>query len=74
VEGDAQKQYSGYRAGTLREGRDAFLGGLRQAGYTIVFSEVDPGDAEVDFNGGDVQFLQECRGRVRVILTLERAG
>ncbi len=30
--------------------------------------------AEVDFNGGDVQFLQECRGRVRVILTLERAG
>jgi hypothetical protein len=72
VEGGAQ--YSGFRAGTLREGRDAFLARLREAGYTIVFSEVDPGDAEVDFTGGDVQFLQECRGRVRVTLTLERAG
>jgi MFS family permease len=72
IEGGAR--YDGFRAGTLRQGHDAYLAALRGAGYRIILAQVDPADAEVDFVGGDVSFVQECRGRVRVTLTLDRAG
>jgi MFS family permease len=66
------QQFSGFREGTLRAGHDAFHAAIAKAGYAIDFSEVDPGDAEVDFKGGDVQFLADCRGRVSFTLTLDR--
>jgi MFS family permease len=72
VEGGVR--YEGLSADTLREGHDAYLSALRAAGYPIIFAQVDPTDAEVDFVGGYVSFVQECRGRVHVTLTLERAG
>ncbi|WP_028061351.1 hypothetical protein [Candidatus Solirubrobacter pratensis] len=62
------------RAGTLREAHDAYLAALRSRGHRIIFEQVDPGDAEVDFKGGDVTFVQECRGRVRLTLTLDGAA
>jgi len=71
VEGGAR--YEGSSAGTLREGHDAYLAALRAAGYPIIFAQVDPTDAEIDFVGGYVSFVQECRGRVHVTLTLKRA-
>jgi MFS family permease len=72
LEGGAR--YEGMSADTLREGHDAYLSALRAAGYPIIFAQVDPTDAEVDFVGGYISFVQECRGRVHVTLTVERTG
>jgi MFS family permease len=66
------QQFTGYREGTLRASHDAFAAAIAKAGYAIDFSEVDPSDAEVDFKGGDIQFLQNCRGRVSFTLTLDQ--
>jgi len=68
---------SGFRGGVVKEANAAYQDALSAAGYTILRSEVDPNDSEVVFrNGstsGQVSITQECKGRVRLRITIRPA-
>jgi len=61
----------------VKEANAAYQDALSAAGYTILRSEVDPNDSEVVFrNGstsGQVSITQECKGRVRLRITIRPA-
>jgi MFS family permease len=68
---------NGFRSGAVTAANAAYRSALVGAGYTVLRSEVDPADSEVVFrNGtttGQVSMTQECRGRVRLRITIRPA-
>lgn len=57
----------GFWRGDLQSGYTAYQNALISAGYTVVRSQLDPTDAEVDFQGanvlGQVTLIQACTDR-----------
>jgi MFS family permease len=68
---------NGFRSGVVKDANAAYRSALAGAGYTILRSELDPADSEVVFrNGtstGQVAMTQECKGRVRLRITIRPA-
>jgi MFS family permease len=65
---------TGWFENGVRDARDAFEAGLRGSGYTVLRSELDVADSEVNFAGrgttGQVKLVQECRDRSSVRVTI----
>jgi MFS family permease len=65
---------SGFRSGVVKDANAAYRSALVRAGYTILRSEVDPADSDVVFRNettkGQVSMTQECKGRVRLRITI----
>jgi hypothetical protein len=62
----------GYFEGTIQEGHDAYKSAFEQAGFTVLFDEVEENDSEVSWKGkgrsGQVALRDECGEGDRIYL------
>jgi hypothetical protein len=62
----------GYYEGTIQEAHDAYMSAFEQAGFTVLFDEVEENDSEVSWKGkgrsGQVAIRNECDEEGRVYL------
>jgi MFS family permease len=65
---------TGWFESGVRDARDAFESGLRSSRYTVLRSELDVADSEVNFDGrgttGQVKLMQDCRDRTKLRITI----
>jgi hypothetical protein len=67
----------GYYEGTLEQAYEAFKTAIREAGYSVIFDEIEAEDSEVAYSGGDentsgiVALRENCAqsGRISVHIT-----